>query len=414
MMKLSALPQFKRDATRFKEIASILAKYGLAHWIDEHEPEFIKNLFLNSEGVTIAGLSPEIRLRMALTELGPTFIKLGQILSTRADLIGPSYAAELTELQSDVPADPPSFVHAILESELGKPTSDLFSAFDDVPVGSASIGQIHRATLKTGESVVVKVQHEDIEEKISTDLDILMALAEMAEKYDEDLRLYQPRTTIGQFKRILLRELDFRRERRNLEQFRLNFESDPTVHIPKPYPEISSRRVLTMEVLEGYSIAETDQLLSDKIDTRELAEKGARIFLNMIFRDSFYHADPHPGNIWVLPGGEIGLLDFGMVGRIDEQTREEIEDMLLAALQGDALRLTDLVIRIGSVPRGLDRQALRADISEFVADYANSSLKDFDLSGALDQMTQIIRNYRILLPTGISLLFKGNITRTEP
>jgi ubiquinone biosynthesis protein len=253
---------------------------------------------------------------------------------------------------------------------------------------------------------VVKVQHQGIEDKVTTDLEILMTLAELAEKHDRNLRLYRPQAIVNEFQRGLLRELDFRREGRNLEEFTRNFKGDPAVHIPKPFFRLTSRCVLTMERLEGFSIADENRLRQERMDTKEIAERGARLYLDMIFRDSFYHADPHPGNIWVLSDGVIGLLDCGMVGRLDEQTREEVEGMLLSAIERDAAYLTEHVIRIGSVPQGFDRDGLRADIVDFVAEYVGQSLKDFDLSGALNALTAIIRRHRIVLPARVSLLLK--------
>ena len=408
-MKLTALPEYARHARRFTEIVSILGKYGLATWIKESDPEFIKGWFKSSRGVSLSAQTQEARIRMALTELGPTFIKLGQILSTRADLVGPLLAKELSELQADTPADPPDLVREEVVSELGKPPEDLFADFVDQAMASASIGQVHSARLHDGQSVVVKVQHKGIEEKVTADLEIMMAMAELAEKYEPDLRPYQPRAMVSEFRRNLLRELDFRREQRNLEQFTRNFENDQTIHIPKPYPELSARRVLTMEKLEGFSVANAERLQAEGVDTKEFAKRGANVYLEMIFRDRFYHADPHPGNIWVLEGERIGLLDGGMVGRLDKQTQEAIEEMLLAAVERDATQLTDYVIRLGSVPQDLDRNGLRREVDEFIGEYVSHSLKDFDLSGALTAITDIIRNYRILLPPTVSSLLKALI-----
>lgn len=407
MLSLTSLPQFTRNTKRFTEIVSILGKYGLANWISENDPEFLRNFFRSAQGVQLSNLSQEARLRLALTELGPTFIKLGQILSTRADLVGPAFAREFAGLQSDIPPDPPEVIRAVIAEELGQPVERLFAAFEDQPIGSASIGQVHRATLPDGQRVVVKVQHQGIEEKVTNDLDILMALAELAEQYDETLQVYQPRATLAEFRRNLLRELDFTRERRNLEEFARNFVGDRAIHIPKPFPELSARRVLTMEMLDGMSIRHVAEIEAQGVNTKELATRCANIYLNMIFRDRFFHADPHPGNIWVLRDGAVGLLDCGMIGRIDAHTRGEVERMLLSAVEKDAEQLADVVVRIGTMPQGLNRDALRADIDEFVAEYLGQSLQDFDLSGALEGLTEIIRQYHILLPPGLSSLLKG-------
>jgi len=405
-MKLSTLSQFSKNAGRFKEIVGTLARYGLANWVKENDPQFIKDLLKSEKGDPITQMSPEVRLRMALTELGTAFIKLGQILSTRADLIGPALAQELGELQANVPADGESVVRQTVENELGKPIDVLFAEFDLKAMGSASIGQVHRARLHSGEIVVVKVQHAGIEPKIINDLEILKTLAEMAERYDPDLRLYQPCATVSDFSRNLLRELDFRREQRSLKQFQQNFADNDWVHIPNTYPEVSSQRVLTMEMLNGYSVANTDRLAEEEIDTQGFVNRGANMYLDMVFRDRFFHADPHPGNIWVIDDEKLGLLDCGMTGRLDSEMREELEGMLLAAVDNNPDRLTDHVYRIATVPQSVDRNALRRDIDDFLSEYVNVSIDDLDLSAVLNNLTHILRDHHILLPAGISLLIR--------
>jgi ubiquinone biosynthesis protein len=405
-MKLTTLPQFKRDAGRFMEIVSVLANYGLADWLETHEPEFIKNLRKKGKNHQYTELTHEARVRMAFTELGTTFIKLGQIMSTRQDIVGPALAEELTQLQSSTPADPPEVVMASFTDEIGSPPEELFSEFDLQAIASASIGQIHYASLHGGQPVVVKIQHQGIERTVAADLDILMTLAEFAEKVDADLLLYQPRRTLAEFRRSLLQELDFLHEQKNLKRFAENFANDDTVQIPRVYPEISSRRVLTLERLEGFSIADKQRMHQEGIDTKKVAVRGAKIFLEMIFRDNFYHADPHPGNIWTQPGGHIALLDFGMVGRLDAHTRDDLVEMLIAAVNRDADRVLEHVLRIGSVPKRIDRKGLENEINEFVDEYVGDSLANFDLSGALKGLTKILRYYHIVLPSDLSLLLK--------
>jgi ubiquinone biosynthesis protein len=405
-MKLGTFVQFTNNAPRFKEIVGTIAKYGLANWVHDNDPQFIKGLLKSTKGDRIAEMTPETRLRMALTELGTTFIKLGQILSTRSDLIGPSMAEELTKLQANVPSDDKQQVRQTVENELGKPLETLFAEFDLAAMGSASIGQVHRAKLHSGETVVVKVQHAGIESKIIHDLEILKALAEMAERYDPDLRLYQPRATVADFSRSLIRELDFRRELRNLNQFRHNFMDADWIHVPKTFPEVSSQRVLTMEMLNGFSLANADRLSRENIDTQEFVRRGANMYLDMVFRDRFFHADPHPGNIWVVGDGKLGLLDCGMTGRLDSEMREELEGMLLSAVDNDPDRLTDHVLRIAAAPQTIDRNALRRDIDDFLSEYVNISIDELDLSVALNALTGILRDPHIVLPAGISLLIR--------
>jgi ubiquinone biosynthesis protein len=405
-LNLATIPHIAQNATRMGEIVAILGKYGLADWINRLDLNFAKGHLKSQTGLDLSRLTLEARIRLALTELGPTFIKLGQMLSTRADLVGPALATELTALQRRAPADPPAAVRAIIESELGKPVEQLFAAFEDQPVASASIGQVHRAVLDTGRRVAVKVQHRDIEARIRTDLSLLLGVADLAEKYLPETRPYQPVATSREFQRTLMRELDFSRERRHLEQFAVNFEGDPTVRFPIPHPPLSSTRVLTMDYLEGIPLSNTESLRQAGIDLEEVARRGAAVFLEMIFRDGFFHADPHPGNILLLPGGVIGLLDCGMVGRLDDTMRDDFEDVLMAVVNKDSHRLTSLITRIGSIPAELDQIGLQADLTDFLYMFAGTSLDELNLGAALNQLTEIIRRYHILLPAGVAMLIK--------
>ena len=259
-MNLTSIPQLKRNTKRSEQILRILLKYGLADWLKPSIPDILKRKLEGARGEDLTAISRAERLRLALTELGTTFIKIGQMLSTRADLVGPEIAHELTKLQSDTPPDPPETVRAIIEAELGAAPAEIYARFDDTPMASASIAQAHLAELKDGTPVVVKVQHEGIEKKIINDLEILIALAEFAEKHNEDLKLYQPVATLDEFRRTLLAELDFQQEERNLLRFRSNFAGDETLRIPAVFPECSAKRVLTMEKLEGVSIAKNKRL----------------------------------------------------------------------------------------------------------------------------------------------------------
>lgn len=408
-MRITSIPHIYRNVKRWTEILSVLSRYGLADWISRLNIDFVKDQLKDRDGAALARHTPEKRIRLALSDLGPTFIKLGQLLSTRPDVVGGKLAEELSELQAAVPADPPEVVRSTIQSELGQPIEELFAEFDDTPIASASIGQVHAARLRTGEAVVVKVQHANIENTVREDLDVLAGLALLAERVPE-LANYRPTATVAEMGRILRRELDFGREERNLQLFHTRFDDNPTIRIPVPVTDLCTARVLTMERIEGIKLAERQRLLGEGFDLEEIARRGAVLYLDMIFVDGFYHADPHPGNIQLLPGNCIGLLDFGMVGRVEEQLRESIEGMLLAITQRDVALLTSLIKRVGEAPPDLDERALSVDVAEFVGDYANQSLDQFDLSGALRDMTEIIHRYRISLPPQAGLLLKTLIT----
>lgn len=408
MHNIRALPHLFRNVKRSWEIIGVLRKYGLADWLRRTNVDLPVAVDGDGEVVAVV-LSREARIRLALTELGPTFIKLGQLLSTRPDLVGVDLAAELKQLQSATPADSPELVRQTVETELGQPIEDLFDEFELVPIASASIGQVHRARLKTGERVVVKVQHANIESKVNEDLEVLANLAQLAEQF-EDFQPYRPKVNSAEMARTLRRELDFGREERNLHQFNLLFQDDPTVCIPQAYTELSTARVLTMSMVDGLPISDTLALDASGINRDEVARRGAELYLQMIFVHGFFHADPHPGNILVLPGDVIGLIDFGMVGRVEERLREDIEEMLLAIVQHDVPMLVRILKRIGQTPTNLDEAALANDVADFVGNYSTQSLDQFDLSGALLDMTEIIRRYRIMLSPQVAMLIKVLVT----
>ncbi|QEG32807.1 ABC1 kinase family protein [Bythopirellula goksoeyrii] len=418
-MRISSIPQIYRNVNRWGEIFSILSKYGLAGWLSRFDFSLGKSLLKNRNGQVLATESRETRIRLAMEELGPSFIKFGQIMSTRPDVVGTELANELQKLQTDVPADSLEEVAEIVEEELGQSLSELFAEFSEKPVASASIGQVHRARLHSGEDVAVKVQHPQIKQRMRVDLEILTGLAQLAERLPE-LRPYRPVTIVSEFQRMLRRELDFTCERRHLDHFVRAFAESDQVKIPKSYPEMSTEQVLVMEWLEGVPISDLQQVRASGVDLAEVARSGAEAYLEMIFQHGIYHADPHPGNLLLMPDGKIGLLDFGMVVRLDDSMREAIEDMLLAIVEQDANRLGSVVVRMGAVPAGLDETSLNLDLSDFVSHYANQSLDRFELGAALSEMIDIMLQYHIMLPSPMSLLLKvlimleGTAKRLEP
>ncbi|MFM8253330.1 MAG: ABC1 kinase family protein [Planctomycetota bacterium] len=408
-MKITSLPSLFRNVKRGTEIISILSRYGLADWLSHSNIDFIKDALRNPGGESLARHTRETRIRLALIELGPTFIKLGQLLSTRPDLIGIPLAEELRQLQTSVPADSAAQVRATVESELGQPIEELFREFGDQPLASASIGQVHPARLLDGTAVVVKVQHEGIEKVIRDDLEILTGLALLAEQFP-DFTNYRPHAIAAELTRTLRRELDFGIEERNLQQFAALLASLSGVQVPRTYPDLCTGRVLTMEYLQGVKLVERERLRALTVPLPDIARRGGEVYLHMIFSHGFYHADPHPGNFLILADGTLGILDFGMVGRIDERLREDIESMLLAIVQRDVTMLTLLIKRVGTTPADLDEASLANDVADFVGNYAGQSLDHFNLSGALTEMIEIVRRYRITLPSQVSMLIKTLVT----
>jgi ubiquinone biosynthesis protein len=405
-MKLTSIPQLYRNFNRWREILGVLSKYGLADWLSRFRSGFAQGWVRDRDGEVLARCTRETRIRLALTELGPTFVKLGQILSTRPDLVGVKLAEELQLLQTAVRPDPPEVVRATIRRELGQEVEELFAEYEDAPLASASIGQAHRARLKTGEPVVVKVQHAGIEERVRVDLDILAGLAQMAARMPE-FQFLRPRATVAEFQRTLRRELDFSREARHLHQFAANFAGHPALRVPRSFPQHCTSRVLTMEYLDGVKLSQVAREGNGRFDLDQIARRGAEVYLEMIFSHGFYHADPHPGNLLVMEGNVIGLLDCGMVGRLDERLRESVEEMMLAMASRDAEQLTSVISRIGETPPELDQAALSADVADFVGHYAARSLEEFQLGPALNEMTEILRRYQVLLPARIAMLLKA-------
>jgi ubiquinone biosynthesis protein len=412
MLNFTKIPRLARSLSRLIEIVRTLAKYGLADTIGRLDYRFVRRWTSGTELARLSVETREARIRLVLTELGTTFIKFGQVLSTRQDIIGPALGSELARLQADVPADTFAVTQAIIEAELKRPIGELFAEIVPIPLASGSIGQVHRATLHDGRRVAVKVQHLDIVRRVSDDLAILHELARLAEQFLPEFRIYRPILLVAEFERALNRELDFCRELRHLQLFRQAFAHDPTVRFPQPYPTHSSSRVLTMEFFDGVPFNRPDEIRAAGGDFDELVRRGTRVFLDMIFRDGFFHADPHPGNLMLLPpsaecpSGAIGLLDVGMVGRLDNKLRERIERSFWAVIRQDSSALTELIVQVGEIPIRFDPSALEAEVAEQLAFYQGMPLEQFQFGTALNDLTEAVRRYRIMLPAPLALLIR--------
>ncbi len=408
---LSTIKRTQRQALRTNEVVRVFSRYGLGGYVKPDAPKWLQRWFQDPDGRLVAEYTVGERLRMALTELGTTYIKLGQMLSTREDIVGVEVAQELSKLQADTPADPPEYVQQLIQSELGMPVEAVFSDFDYVPLGSASIGQVHAAILLDGSPVVVKVQHEGIEQVVTTDLQIMQQVAGLTDRYMSGLP-YDVSAIVDEFQRQLMRELDLLQEARNLDRFIKSFQGEAIVRFPQPMHEFSTKYVLTMERLEGTKVTDEAAMDEANMDRVQLAKDGANVFLEMIFRDGFFHADPHPGNLIILDraaskgGHQIGLLDCGMVGRIDQFTRVALEDLLLSFVSKDVEGIADVITRICTVPRDLDRNAYIADVDLFIEDYLSVNLSELDLSGMLQELIKIIHRYHIVAPANIIMLGK--------
>lgn len=306
-------------------------------------------------------------VRLALEQLGATFVKLGQVLSTRADLMPPEYQAELAKLQDAAPPIPADAVQEVVAQELGADADAAFAAFDLEPLAAASIGQAHAATLPDGTEVVVKVRRPGVVDQVQQDLEILQNLVASASRRWEATAGYDLVGLADEFARTLRAELDYLQEGRNAERFAANFADDPDVQIPRVFWETTTSRVLTLERIRGIKISDLDALDAAAIDRRALAERATRVTAQMVFEDGFFHADPHPGNFFIQPGGRIGIIDFGMVGTVDDRLRERLGTLLMALAREDADRVAGALLALGISAGTVNRVALRDDVAELLA-----------------------------------------------
>jgi ubiquinone biosynthesis protein len=393
-----------RHLRRFQQIAQILARHGFGELLDllGAAPVFPLARALRRR----PSLGPPQRLRMALEELGPTFVKLGQVLSTRPDLLPPAYIAELARLQDTVPPEPWEPVRAQLEAELGAPVEEVFATLDPEPIAAASLAQVHAATLPDGAEVVVKVQRPDIEATINVDLDILADVARLLQTRTPLGELYDLPGIVEEFAATLRAELDFYREGHNADRFRANFADEPYLYIPKVYWEYTTRRVLVMERIRGIKIDDIAALDAAGYDRYRIGLHAARMVIKEVLEDGFFHADPHPGNFFVMPGEVIGAMDFGMVGYLSRRTRTDLVRLYIAAVQLDEEAVVDQLVRMGVVGGAVDRMGLQHDIGRLLRKYAGLPLKAIRARDMVEEAMPIAFRHHLRLPSELWLLGK--------
>jgi ubiquinone biosynthesis protein len=414
-MVFSRLKRGYKNINRLRQIINILIEYGFDYFVKQ-----LGLINLITKGEKILRLKPSkvdqmplpMRVRLALEELGPTFVKLGQILSTRPDIIPLKYIKELEKLQDEVPPYSYDLVVQMVQKELGANVSELFQSFDEKPFAAASLGQAHKAILKEDKvKVVVKVQRPDMEKIIETDLDILFQLARLTERYIPESRLYDPVGVAEEFAKTIRMELDYGTEGRNAERFRKNFKEDKTVYVPKVYWELSSKYILTMEYIEGIKINHLKELDKAGYNRKKLAENGAKAFMKQMLIDGFFHADPHPGNILVMENEIIGFMDFGMMGKIDKESREKYIDLLIAVLEYDSNKTLAGMLELGFTSQEtIDTRSLKMDIADILDQYYDKTLKEIKLGEFITQLVQISIKYHIKMPAELTLLGKSLIT----
>ena len=397
-----------RHLRRYRRIVRVFIRHGFGGLVDQLGllPVLSLPRRLLQRGAAVPRLSAPEHVRLAIEELGPTFIKLGQILSTRPDLIPPAYIRELSKLQDTVPPAEWEAVKEQVESELEGEIGEIFASFDPEPLAAASLAQVHAATLPSGEDVVVKVQRPGIEETIAVDLEILFDLA----------RLVQERTALGEFYDLsevaegfaftLRSELDFRREGRNADRFRRNFAAEPMLHIPQVFWEHTTTRVLVMERIRVIGIGDIEGLDAAGVDRHEVALNATRIILKQVLEDGFFHADPHPGNFLVMDGSVIGAMDFGMVGRLSPTMRNDLTRLYTAFVTQQGEAIVEELIRMGTASQRVDRAKLQRDIERLLDKYINLSLREIRAQEAIEDVLPVAFRHHLAFPTDLWLLEK--------
>ncbi|MDD5304241.1 MAG: AarF/UbiB family protein [Elusimicrobia bacterium] len=406
---LQVLGRTYRHLNRYREVGAILAKHGFGDLL--HMMRLDSRLESSLRGIMshppVEEASRPERVRLAVQDLGPTFVKAGQYLSTRADLLSSEYLRELAKLQDRVPPFPAEEARRIVEEDLGRPISRLFSRFDNRPLAAASIAQIHAARLTDGREVVVKVERPDIRRVVAVDLEIMARLAALAEKHSAEWRRRKPTRVIAEISRSLDREMDFAMEAAHTERFARQFEGDPTVRVPEVHRALSSARVLTLERLDGVKADDDAGIARAGLDPRILAENLGRQYLAMIFIHGFFHADPHPGNLFFQPDHVVAYVDFGMAGRLDRATREALADVFYAVSERDEALLGRALLSLAEYDEEPDPRAFEDDMAELMDQYADRPLAEWRLGRMLEQLFQTTARHSVRIPPELFLMVKA-------
>ena len=411
------IPLLRRVRTlpRYRQIVGVLFKYGFGQLLDQMKIftflKLRKKIF--KKKVRLEELTYAQRIRLALEELGPTFVKLGQVLSMRPFLIPLELVLELTKLQDEVAPFPFEQVKQIVEKELKAPLDEHFSSFDTIPIASASLSQVHKAVTKDKETVVVKVQRPGIKEIIDADLDILNDLVNLLDKYVPESRQYDPKGIREELSKSIRKEIDFNNEGRNIEVFRENFKDEKSVFVPQVFWDKTTSKVLTMDYIDGIKISNLEELDKKGLDRKLIAKVGGRMVFKQIFEDGFFHADPHPGNLFVLEGNIIAPVDYGMMGKLSESTTDELAELLISVVTWHPGGIVKVYQDLEVVGEKVNLRALEADLADFLYKYHKIPLSRLDMRILMDEAFEIIHRYDIHIQAELMLFSKAIITYEE-
>jgi ubiquinone biosynthesis protein len=394
-----------RHLQRYREILTVFTRHGFGFAVSSlpTEPFWLREIhsFSKMERATLPS-----HFRQALEELGPAFVKLGQVLSTRPDLLPPDYIQELSRLQDNVQPVSWNEIEKVIEEELNRPLADVFDEINTVPLASASLAQVHRAKLTTRELVVLKVQRPNILRTLHTDLEIIHDIARYVQNHTPLGQVYDLVEIAEDFADTLNRELDYESEGRNADRFRQSFAGEPGVYIPWVYWEHTTKRLLILEYLEGIKIDQIEVIDAAGYDRDKIANQAARMIIQEVLQDGFFHADPHPGNFIVMENNVLGAMDFGMVGYLSHSDRVNLIQLYNVAVQMNAKGATEELIHIGAAPPDVDRRTLTRDLERLLQRYAGLGLKEIRIQELMDDVMPVVFEHRLKLPSNFWLLAK--------
>lgn len=399
-----------KNVPRVRQIVAVFSRYGFSDFIERTGFGRYLPGMLTRHTKALENLTTPERLRLAFEELGPTFIKLGQLLSTRADLLPESFIQEFTKLQDNVPSLPFEAISTVIREELKHDPNEIFASLNKTPLAAASIAQVHEATLKTGEKVVLKVQRPEIKKIIEQDIAILTGAARLLERYVPETRILSPQIFAEEFFRTLAQELDFRVEANNMAKIAENFKKIDDIVIPKIFREFSGERVLVQEKFEGVRVTDAAAMDAAGIDRKQVVRVGAKAFFQSVMIHRLFHADLHAGNLFVLPGNKLGIIDFGIVGRLSERARDQLATMLTALLTEDFETLCYTYAELGGSDTSVDFDAFQRELRNTISPYMGLAISEVNSGRLMMEATRVAGKFNIRIPGEWMQVFKALIT----